>query len=949
MLTANHPKRLEHWRRAKSGPFLIEPIESRLLLSTVVVNSVLDTLFPVGSPNISLRNAVEIANTATEPTTITFDKTVFATKQTIVLGGSQLELGNTAHAVTITGPGADRLAISGNDKSRIFMIDEGLVVSISGITITHGNSFDPATDGDYGLHSGGGGIRNLGTLHLADAAIISCIAGFAGGGALRSDGGVLDLRNVTIANNRVEQSMWALGADGGGVVLDGGTASFTECTITGNQVTDAAYGGGVCIFNTDLVEFVGCTITNNTAAASFNGGGGIASFISGGYVTMANSIVAGNHVWGDAKLPYIDVALCWGAPAEHFISAGHNLIGTAEGGVAWTSGDLTGTLESPLNPLLGPLTYNGGPTKTMMPLPGSPALDHGSNALIPAGVTSDQRGYKRIVNGIVDVGAVERHANVTLPAAPNELTAKVLSATSAKLTWKDNSFNEDRFKIEAAFSATGPWTQVTTTSPNNTAITLTGLTAGKTHYFRVRANNSAGDSGYSNIADTVKVPILRFSGPVNYATSKPVCYTLASADLDGDGKLDLIAGTSSSFDEGSVSAIEVMQGNGDGTFRPQVSYPISSFALQVITGDFNGDGKADVAVAEGYGGIGILLNRGDGTLLPEIRTGSYAYSIVAADFNKDSNLDVAASSVKVNVLINKGNAMFAPEVSWDPGGITGWLASADYDGNGQADLAVGGVSVLLNRGGGTFPDHTNYSTDDVPYRLLAGDFNSDGKPDLAVNTENKLAVVLLNKGDGTFLQPVNQGYEYSYNMAAADFNRDGRLDLVAAYFSAGVLAGRGDGTFYPAQVFPATGWAFSIVAGDFNGDEKPDIAMGNVDGGVSVLLNTTVLPNDPGKISGTLFEDKNANGTRDSGEPLLVSSMVYIDKNNNGVFDVGEANRLTDAAGKYSFNLAPGTYRLRKYLRPGYRVTTPAAGYFDVALSAGEIITGRDFGHAFIA
>ena len=87
--------------------------------------------------------------------------------------------------------------------------------------------------------------------------------------------------------------------------------------------------------------------------------------------------------------------------------SGNNLIGETDGSSGWVGSDLTGTIAAPLNPLLAPLGNYGGPTQTMALLPGSPAIDAGNNALIPAGITTDQRGLPRIVNTIVDIGAFE--------------------------------------------------------------------------------------------------------------------------------------------------------------------------------------------------------------------------------------------------------------------------------------------------------------------------------------------------------------------------------------------------------------------------------------------------------------------------------------------------------------------------------------------------------------
>ena len=188
---------------------------------------------------------------------------------------------------------------------------------------------------------------------------------------------------------------------GGGGVVNLHSATLTGCTLTGNSTSTT--GGGV--FNeanfgfSTTTTLSNCTISGNSAVT----GGGIANAGSGGVVNVGNTIVAGN------------TASTSGPDAQGaIVSLGHNLIGKTDGSTGWVSSDRTGTGAHPLDPLLAPLGYYGGPTQTMALLPGSPAIDAGGNALIPAGVTTDQRGFSRVVNGTVDIGAFEVQAQPLL-------------------------------------------------------------------------------------------------------------------------------------------------------------------------------------------------------------------------------------------------------------------------------------------------------------------------------------------------------------------------------------------------------------------------------------------------------------------------------------------------------------------------------------------------------
>jgi hypothetical protein len=282
----------------------------------------------------------------------------------------------------------------------------------------------------------------------------------------------------------------------------------------------------------------------------------------------------------------------------------------------------------------------------------------------------------------------------------------------------------------------------------------------------------------------VAVPGFGFQSPQNYATgNKPV--SIALGDFNGDGKPDLAV--VNSLDNN----VSVLLGNGDGTFQAGVTYGVGSLPVSVAVGDFNQDGKADLAVGnQGGNSISVLLGNGDGTFQQPVNyaAGSGPSAIAAGDFNGDGKIDLALTNSNGNVI------------------------------------------VLIGNGDGAFQTAVSYAAGRGPVSIAVGDFNADGKPDLALanNGDNNVSV-LLGNGDGTFQGAVNYAAGSSpSSIALADFNGDGVSDLVVANNAdnnVGVLLGNGDGTFQPIMTFSVGGSPNAIALGDFNGDGKPDLAI----------------------------------------------------------------------------------------------------------------------------
>lgn len=415
-----------------------------------------------------------------------------------------------------------------------------------------------------------------------------------------------------------------------------------------------------------------------------------------------------------------------------------------------------------------------------------------------------------------------------------------------------------------------PLTTTFVDSEHLTATVPAGNVAGAGTATITVVNPSPGGGSSNVVYFQVGAPesTVSFVNPANSPLQAPEAFGVVAADFNEDGKPDL-----------AISAnvhMYVFLGNGDGTFTPSATSPVSvpspsyddfpsPYVGPIAVGDFNHSGHQGLAVAEFNNQAAvILLGNGNGSFAPSSAAFANAYAfpingLDAADFNADGNLDLAIVNgvgYESFVALGYGNGAFNTAGALYSSGFSAGAVVGDFNGDGKLDVAVAsggstvypgsGVTVSLGKGDGTFTQASSspISLGQSLSAIVAADFSGDGKLDLAVtDAVGNAVIILLGNGDGTFEAPtaipVGNG---PVAIIAADLNNDGKLDLAVANYGDGtitLLLGNGDGTFTQAAGSPyAVGhYPYQITAADFNGDGKLDLATANLsDGTVSILL-----------------------------------------------------------------------------------------------------------------
>lgn len=427
-----------------------------------------------------------------------------------------------------------------------------------------------------------------------------------------------------------------------------------------------------------------------------------------------------------------------------------------------------------------------------------------------------------------------------------------------------------------------------------------------------------------------------FSGLQEFVTGNGAAFVTAG-DLNGDRRPDLAV---ANFGSNTVSVLLNITPAGARTagFAADKQIATDTSPIFVTTGDVNGDGKLDLAVANfASNDVSLLLNStGPGSLVPnfdakqDFGTGDNPLFIAVDDLNGDGKVDLAVAnenSSSVSVLLNTieldpSTPVFALKQDVETGANPRAVAVGDINGDGKPDVVVtivgaNTVSVLLNTTapGATstsFAPKQDFATGTDPVAITLADLNSDGKLDIAVTNidSNSISVFLNTTAPGAATPSFSARQDFAtgdnpLSITATDLNGDGKLDLVVADLVSSVsvlvnttIPGAATIAFADKQDFPTGDGPRFVAAGDFNGDGKRDLAVANFNANtVAVLLNTTA----PGAAVVSFAP------LRDFPTGNRPTSIAVADVNGDGKLDLAIANVLSNTVSVLLNTTTPGS------------------------------------------
>ncbi|MBI3358104.1 MAG: VCBS repeat-containing protein [Nitrospirae bacterium] len=399
------------------------------------------------------------------------------------------------------------------------------------------------------------------------------------------------------------------------------------------------------------------------------------------------------------------------------------------------------------------------------------------------------------------------------------------------------------------------------TSTSGTSVTLTAVPDSASTFF-----NWGGDCGGTASSTNLTMNANKtctatfnqfgsesFDSAKNFDTGTSTV-SVAIGDFNNDGRPDI---ATANFDSVNVSIL-LNTGTGTSTdlFGSATNFDVTTNPIFVAIGDFNNNNNPDLAVANGTG-VSILLGTGTSTDLfasaKNFDVTTNPIFVAIGDVDGDDNLDLvtANGSNTVSILLGNGVGSFGSDTKFGIGTTTLSVAIGDLHGDGNLDLVTANyfdntVSILPGNGNGSFGSATNFAVGTNPRSVVIGDVNDDGELDIVTANESGTVSILRGTGSETSTELFGSATNFvagkgPYSVAIADFNGDDRPDLaIANYFSnnVSILLGDGLGSFGSAANFAVGTHPRSVVIGDFNGDGKPDLAIANEgSNNVSILIN----------------------------------------------------------------------------------------------------------------